>query len=292
LNAFREAFSAAAGGHDNPIFFNGDIIEGDPGLIFYPLTYLWRTTPVVLIGLILAIVAFVLRRPPFSLEDNRRWGSALALFALLFAIFMSLGAKKFDRYLLPIYAPFDFMAAMGWLAFFRAMSSLATSLRNRWEKISSFVTFIPLIFAVAVVMMQIVGTMNTWPYYFSYYNPLLGGTIKAPEVMMIGWGEGLDQAARYLNDNSNGKNLKVISWYASGPFDYFYTGNSTTLGFDTTDLDEILSNDYVVLYTHQWQRELPNAKVLSYFAELMPECVVQINGIEYVQIYDVRGTRD
>ena len=290
LTVFQEALSAA-GGHANPIFFNGDIIEGDPGLFFYPLTYLWRTTPVVLIGLILAIAGFALRRPPFSQEENRGWVSALAFFTLLFTIFMSLGAKKFERYLLPIHGPFIFIAVMGWSTFFQAISSLVTSLRIVRGGFS-FSTFIPPILAGAMVLMQIFGALITWPYYFSYYNPLLGGAAKAPEEMMIGWGEGLDQAARYLNAKPKGEDYKVISWYASGPFDYFYQGSSTTLGFDANDLDEILSHDYVVLYAHQWQRGLPNQEVLAYFAELTPEYVVQINGIDYVQIYDVMGIRN
>jgi len=44
---------AAGGGHEWPVFFNGQIIEdGDLGLkyfYFYPITFLFRSTPVVLI---------------------------------------------------------------------------------------------------------------------------------------------------------------------------------------------------------------------------------------------------
>jgi len=32
------------------------------------------------------------------------------------------------------------------------------------------------------------------PYYLSYYKPLRW-LAKGPEVMLVGWGEGLDQAA-------------------------------------------------------------------------------------------------
>ena len=35
-------------GHSSPIFYNGRIINGDPGAWFYPVTWLWRTTPVVM----------------------------------------------------------------------------------------------------------------------------------------------------------------------------------------------------------------------------------------------------
>jgi len=33
---------------------------------------------------------------------------------------------------------------------------------------------------------------------------------RAPQVMMIGWGEGLDQAARYLNDQPEAPSLRLL----------------------------------------------------------------------------------
>ncbi|MBA2670534.1 MAG: hypothetical protein H0U67_09200, partial [Gemmatimonadetes bacterium] len=47
-----EAVGYARSGHQEaPLFFNGRILQGDPGVLFYPITYLWRSTPVVLLGL-------------------------------------------------------------------------------------------------------------------------------------------------------------------------------------------------------------------------------------------------
>ena len=36
------------------------------------------------------------------------------------------------------------------------------------------------------------------PYYFTYYNPLVGGSRVAPHVLFVGWGEGLDAVAAWL----------------------------------------------------------------------------------------------
>ena len=41
-------------------------------------------------------------------------------------------------------------------------------------------------------------TFAHYPYYFTYYNPLAGGSMTAPEVLLVGWGEGLDTAAGWL----------------------------------------------------------------------------------------------
>jgi 4-amino-4-deoxy-L-arabinose transferase-like glycosyltransferase len=109
---FGQAFSYATEGHDSVVFFNGEIIAGDPGWLFYPLTYLWRTTPVILVGLALAGLGFIFEWPPFKSGEFRRSALILALFAILFGLAMTLGAKKFDRYLLPSYGPLVWLAAL------------------------------------------------------------------------------------------------------------------------------------------------------------------------------------
>jgi hypothetical protein len=281
LQVFQEALGAAAGGHANPIFFNGEIAVGDPGWLFYPLSYLWRTSPVVMIGLGFAIVALV-TKVRTSNEEDRAWTISLLLFAIVIILFQSLGAKKFDRYVLPIFAPLNLVGALGWI-------SLARFILDRWVR-DGLATrrwaLVPI--AGIAVLIQLLGTLRTSPYYLSYYNPLLGGQERAPEVMMIGWGEGLDEAARYLNTKPRVRRINVRSWYVSGPFDYFFDGKSSILAFDMTDLNEILNADYVVIYIHQWQRQLPSVEVLGFFAELTPEYVVEINGLSYAEIYDVR----
>jgi hypothetical protein len=281
---FNAASFYAAEGHVEPIYFNGAIIEieGDPGLHFYLVTYLWRTTPVVLVGLGLAAVAFASRRTLLAQQPIRSTVVVLVLFTVLFTVFISLGAKKFDRYLLPIYAPLDLVAAVGWVATVHWLK------RQRFAVLARFAA--PVVLSIAI-MVQILGTLWTFPYYLSYYNPLFGDGAKATEVMMIGWGEGLDQAARYLNAKPNAEQMRVMSWYPDGPFSYFFKGQTLRLGatWDVTTARQLLLNtDYLVLYIHQWQRQLPNRDLLAYFAEQTPEHVVRINGLEYAYIYDMR----
>ena len=60
----------ASVGHSSPVFYNGRILNGDPGTFFYPVSYLWRATPVVLLGLCLALVAFVGRLGALPLENS------------------------------------------------------------------------------------------------------------------------------------------------------------------------------------------------------------------------------
>ena len=50
---------------------------------------------------------------------------------------------------------------------------------------------------------------GAWPYELTYANPLLGGNPAAQRTIASGWGEGLDEAARYLNDRTGSARLKV-----------------------------------------------------------------------------------
>ena len=104
---------------------------------------------------------------------------------------------------------------------------------------------------------------------------------------MVGWGEGLDEAARYLNAKGGPDDLEVASWYSAGSFSYFFDGrNVDGLEFDRMPaIDRWLDTDYFVLYVHQWQRQLPELRFLNYMRHFAPEHEIVINDIPYVQVY-------
>ena len=271
----------AGQGHDSQIYFNSEVYEGDPGASFYPITFLWRTTPVVLIGLLLA--GFALAFPHLRLipSTQRRPLGELLLFVLLFTAFMTVGAKKFDRYLLPIYPPLDLLAGVGWIA---AVSWIRRQQAQRWEQVLA-----PAIIMVAVLV-QAAGTVSSYPYYFSYYNSMLGGTVRAPEVMMIGWGEGLNQAAHFLNNQPGASERQVATGVWLTTFSYYYTGPVVSTRFEPGAgvLEDWANSDYYVLYVNEKQREKISPDLAKYLAALKPVHVVQINGLDYVYLYDIR----
>jgi hypothetical protein len=112
--------------------------------------------------------------------------------------------------------------------------------------------------------------------------------------MMIGWGEGLDQAARYLNSKANAEQLVVSSWYPLGSFSYFFEGQHTLAPKDIPDpIDNKrhwFSTDYVVFYANQWQRQLPTPELLAYFFAMPPEHLIRIAGLDYARIYNLHDT--
>jgi hypothetical protein len=191
----------------------------------------------------------------------------------------SLSGKKSDRYLLPVHGPLILVATLGW---FILLQAIQERLANR---ISQTKLRIGTIFLLGVIIFfQLLGVLQTFPYYFTYYNPLMGGNKKAPEVMMIGWGEGLDQAARYLNAKPDANMLRVQTWYHNGPFSYFFEGDTIDEDFDA-NLENLQEADYYVVYFHQWQRLRPSEEFISYIDQQDPEHIVYINGLEYARIY-------
>ena len=282
---FGEALNYAAEGHHAASFFNGKIFEaGIPDWRFYPVNYLWRTTPAILIGLLLTGLAFIFRRRLSFPREQRRVALILILFAVLYTIFMTSGAKKFDRYLLPVFAPLALVAGISWVIIAQNALKWITFHWITEPKAAKVAQLGTAILLIMIILIQAIGPLQTYPYYFTYYNPLMGGNKRAPEVMMIGWGEGLDQAARYLNAKPDANLLRVQSWYPVGPFSYIFEGNTILEEF-VSNPQELRKADYYVLYFHLWQRQRPSEEFIQYFDQQVPEHIVYIDGLEYARIY-------
>lgn len=272
--------SYAVHGHtEASLFFNGRIYTGDPGINFYPITYLWRTTPIVIIGSVFAVLALVISPARSAMLRNRSPLAMLLLFAILFTVFMTIGAKKFDRYLLPIYLPLDLVAGVGWVSI---VNWIGRQQSRRWLQ-----ALAPAIVLVALAW-QVTGTAASYPYYFSYYNPLLGGTRRAPEVMMVGWGEGLDQAARHLNQQDADPPQVMLGLW-SGTFSYLFDGpvkwSDFAPGKETIQTWE--DSDYAIIYINQWQRGRLPHELVDYFMNEAPALVVRVQGVDYAYVYDL-----
>jgi 4-amino-4-deoxy-L-arabinose transferase-like glycosyltransferase len=281
------ASTYASEGHSNPLFFNGTVYaDGDIGpsvVQFYPLTYLWRSTPVAILGILAAVVALALKRDLLPMQSTRRTVIELLAFAVVLVLALDLSAKKFDRYLLPVYAPLDLVAGVGWIA-------VARWLRARWRSASLHRAW-ALVPCLAIVI-QMGSALQASPYYLTYYNPLMGGSKRATKAMMIGWGEGLEQAARYLNEQPDADRLHVLSWYEPGCFSFFFRGSSAAIpneDLSDADLQQALNADYVVLYYAQQVQRQVTKELIALLDPYPVAHSVWIDGIEYVRVYRTGG---
>ncbi len=281
-------FAYASFGHESSVFFNGQLFNsGHVGLAsFYPVMFLWRITPLTLLGLLFALIVIAKNYKTILQFQETYFELILLILSLAFVIFMNLGGKKFDRYILPIFPMVAILVGVGWYWAARQVAGWlptpkAARASLQWGLVA------------AVLAGQLFFALATFPYFVTYYNPLLGGIQTASQEIMIGWGEGLEQAAAYLNSKPNAEKLEVISWYRTGCFSYFFEGNSRYIYITPTVGEEKLQEyretiDYAVIYQHQWNRQLPK-DLLDYLAQQEPEHAIWIDGVEYVRIYQLKG---
>jgi len=278
----RYALGTAEGEYSGPVFFNGQVYPdgnlGGVGWIFYPLSYLWRSTPLTVLGWLLAAWA-ILRAGKKERGPAIANVAVISAFAILFVVFMNLGEKKFDRYMLPAIPALLLVAGWGFAQFAERVKFFR---KPRWRGTALL---------AIVLALQLASAAPTFPYYLSYYNPLLGGSRKAPEVMMIGWGEGLDQAASYLKGQPGASGEEMAAWYSTS-FNLLFNAEAgdipVELQLGAEELETLLAKEYLVIYLHQWQRGTPQ-NLLDELEGLEPEYVVRINGLEYVRVYHLGG---
>lgn len=262
------------------LFFMGQTYaDADPGFIFYPFVFLMRLTPLALLGLFLY---------PTSRAFTRKAGLTLIIYVFVYSLAMTAGSHKQDRYLMPIFLSIDILAGMG-------LVSLWEWLKKRFENRPTLPTsrfasllltpYLGWVLSGGLLIVQLATILPHHPYYYSYFNPLLGGGATAVRTMRIGWGEGMDQVGAYLAAKPGSRDLVVASRFTHN-----------MLGFKGEQISLLPDGrwtqaDYVVLYIQQVQRrQEPSPGFIDYFQARTPEKIVTIAGIDYAWIYPIPFT--
>ncbi len=271
-------FTRETGGqpHEAGTFFWGEP-RGDPGPLYYPVAVLFRLAPATLLGLLLLGV-FWRRMPP----ERRPAILTLLGYTLGFLVMMTFGAKKFDRYLLPIFPALGVLAALGLAAGLERIASGAGVVRTvspPWEGGAPRAHLAVVGGVLVAVLVALWPAASSYPYFLSYYSPLLGGGASAQRTIMVGNGEGLDQVARWLNERPNAENL----WVVSHSFDIL---QPLIVSSGEPLRDRVPSRaDYVVLYRFGMQIGHSPRVLAEYLDRPEPELSVRIGGIEYARVY-------
>ncbi|NJP05052.1 MAG: phospholipid carrier-dependent glycosyltransferase [Chloroflexaceae bacterium] len=268
----REVSSNGAQPHSWGNFFLGQVV-GDPGPLYYPVALVLRLTPWVLVGLLALGGAVLWRQGERAVLDRRQVlvASLLAGFVLFFLVLMSVPAKKFDRYILPIFPLVNTLAAIGLVWLFVVV-------RDRLRLWQPTQWVIGVVFSVLLII-------NLWwyqPFQLAYYNPLLGGGQMAVETMYVGWGEGLEQAGQYIAAQPDGCDHAVGSWYELVILPYVC---SAVMDLSWSHVPGHV--DYVVLYVNQLQRQIKTdvTELVLQHGSLVH--TVQIHGIDYAFVYQL-----
>ncbi|HFQ93402.1 MAG TPA: hypothetical protein ENK32_05300, partial [Anaerolineae bacterium] len=207
-----------------PTYFMGDTTFA-PGPFYYPVTLAFRLSPLVFLGLILAI-GLIIRFVAGRINSRQQWQNRpssvssqsaqadlanvaavsnrpiwlFVLWIVLFLAGISLAAKKFDRYALPVVPPLMLLAALAWFSWprFRA---------RRW-------------------LVGLIGLQAAfWLFYAAYpltaVNPLLGGPFTARYVFNVDWGESISASGRWLADSLGAETKTAVAGIAPSLAPFF-----------------------------------------------------------------------
>jgi hypothetical protein len=297
------------------LFFMGQ--AASPGLSFYPLTLAYRLSPILQLGVICCLVTLVV---PKLKPKNSAELIALAIVALVTLTVFSISDSKIDRYIVIIIPELAILAAAGYLQIIDWLGRMSRIQRKqdnadgnldrelnldkiRLESPSQLRNILitkPAItktnhqlgnkqfgkntFQVLLLLslIQSIILISLCPEYVSFYNPLFGGAIVGQNLFHVGIGEGLDKAAKWLNQQPNSQSLTVASWYRLGFAPYFH---GTAIEGWSTDKVNLLKANYVVIYVNQIQRMLPEKNFVKYFLAQKPLHSISLAGLDYVKIY-------
>jgi hypothetical protein len=277
-------------------------------LLKHPAVWLLRATPLTLVGAVAAL---------WFLGRDFHWGSSsvsatddlwqhsreespdgdralaqrkerenlisLVLYMVLFTLALSMMGSKFDRYLLPAFPALEIVSAWGLLQF---MDKARFALMGRFPSVAHWLKAHTTTGFLLASVLQAGFTMIHYPYYLTFYNPMIYNSIVSGEWLASGmfhhgYGEGLDQAARYLNQKENPTDLTVAALPVE-QFAPFFLGETVQWSEgEERNLIPWHTADYVVRYISFGFPE----RAYYYFSSLEPEHVVRLNGLDYAWIY-------
>jgi 4-amino-4-deoxy-L-arabinose transferase-like glycosyltransferase len=276
-NAFSYAFQGArldVTGDLKPSSFN--LLTGIGGIVQYINLWITSSTLISWLGLIFIPFIFIAKDKSLKPAPIRSTAVYLVILAALFIILFGM-AKGRDSayYILSSFVGLDMAAGIGW-------GYALLWAQKRWDVLNHG-SALPLILAMLVAF-QLGSSLLYYPYYFTYKNPFVkqGG--------VHGYGEGLDQAAGYLAQKPNAKELRVIAYAARGCFSYFFPGQSDLLKIGSHEdglpyVEGLETSDYLVLYPVRQNDKEDGSGLMRVLQDVPPEHVIFIDEIEYARIY-------
>jgi len=120
------------------------------------------------------------------------------------------------------------------------------------------------------------------PYELAAFNQALGGAAAGARAFQVGWGEGYEQAAAWLNQQPDISGVAAARTETLQP--YLRTGAQAY----APSSDYLPPNTgYVIAYIRDTQGGAPWPPFDRFYGRAPPAYVVRIHGVEYAWIYQV-----
>jgi hypothetical protein len=194
----------------------------------------------------------------------------LAAFVVLFVAGLSLFDKQFNRYLVPAFPAVDILAAAG------IVWTIAALARGH--------VYVQRALLVALALAAWLNAAWWHPYSIAAFNQVFGGAQAGARTFAVGWGEGFDKVAAWLNEQpditgelTTSRMIKSLNPYLKPGAQAFFP-----------DAGELRDNaGYLVVYISEVQGGPPVAPSDRFYGEQAPLHVVTIHRVEYAWIYQV-----
>lgn len=279
-NAFSYAFEGtrlSVAGSVEPIAFRPQLSD----IVYYVQSVLWRTTPIVWLGALLGLSTV------FAGSQERRalLLSVAAVGGLFIVMFGVASGRNSAHYVMTAYVALDILAGAG-----LARGALWLADRSpEWGR-----RVLPSTLLGAFVLLQALSALRFFPYFYTYYSPIMEAMEPGRQNSNAGYGEGLDLAAAYLAAKPGAAGATATVFYGRGCFSYFYPGKTEPLKPVYADAENVPQlrqivheSEYLVIYyVLEKGRDSP-ANVMRALVAGNPEKTIAMNNIEYVRIYRV-----
>ena len=231
------------------------------GPIFYPVVLLWRLSPIVWLSL-LALGFLLAARNRLRTIRQPDWLAIILLISwvIVYLGMIALAAKKFDRYILPAVPALLLLAAMAWVA-------LATERPRAGQWLLAL-----------VVTAQGLFWLAHFGYPLAAYNPLVGGSQTALNVLPVGWGEAIGAAGAFLDETSPDPSLSRGIAPIAPALAPFFSGQTLVEGYD-----DPMTADYVVVTAGAKQLDPVGVSALEENLEL--RYAIRFAGIDQAWVY-------
>jgi hypothetical protein len=255
-----------------------------PTLQQYVGDLLWRTTPLEWVGFVLGLGGLVRRRTPSVTAESRQLAAYLLLTAALFILMFSLAqGRNSPHYIMTSHLSLGIVAASGWIWGIGWASTKLTLLAAPAAKVAA---------ALVLIAVEVGSSLSCWPYYFTYYNPLMA--LLNGHSIGYYYGEGMEEAAAHVAAKPDALSLAVFSYPARGPFSYFFPGETLILNplfLEEAGMGSMFERleqaDYLVFYDALAGRTPNAARFVGALSDAAPEEVISVQGVENILIYDV-----
>ena len=171
---------------------------------FFPLAFLWKTPPALLVALTAGAVALARRWRTVRLDAV---APLLVLFATYWAFSLTSRLNIGHRHILPTY-PVLFILVGGLAA--------PGVLTGSWR----------IALPVLLVLGQLGTNLGVAPHYLAYFNIWAGGPANGYRLLVdssLDWGQDLPGLARWLRENNSGPAAQPVylAYFGSGEPDYY-----------------------------------------------------------------------